>query len=86
MGAGGLVSILCFISTICNKLTYYLNLGWVFFGTCMALTSFFIALFPKRLRKKDGTKIKEREPGESETIPKLSGIMLTKICLFNTYL
>ncbi len=55
---------------------HYIISGWVIFGTLMTFASFVIALFPRRLKKKTGTKfVKEPEPTKSvETIPKLSGI------------
>lgn len=54
-----------------------LCIGWVIFGTCMTVSSFFIALFPRTLKKneKNGSKeVKQLEQKAPETIPKLSGL------------
>jgi hypothetical protein len=47
-------------------------LGWIIFGTCMALASTIIALFPKKLKKKNPTPVNAQKPA-LETVPKLSG-------------
>ncbi|ODM96224.1 Solute carrier organic anion transporter family member 1C1, partial [Orchesella cincta] len=65
-------------------------LGWVIFGTAMFIMSFFIALFPKRLRRKNQKSVDPDKINSPEAIPAVTDIPLAvksllrnKVNLFN---
>ncbi|CAL8072089.1 unnamed protein product [Orchesella dallaii] len=65
-------------------------LGWVIFGTAMLVMSFFIALFPKRLRRKNRKSVDPDKINSPEAIPKVTDIpaavkslLRNKVNLFN---